>query len=130
MSIPTTLAIDYGTSRIGLAISRGSLAEPLRILPNDEGFFMKLEKVLAEERVERIIVGLSENTMAERTREFVKRLETHTEISVQFVDETLSSATVHKKMLFSQKRSVRQQPIDHLAAAEFLQEYLDGQLSA
>ncbi|SRR5258708_1685700 len=130
MSISTTLAIDYGTSRIGLAISRGSLAEPLQILPNDGNFFVKLEKILAEENVEHIIVGLSENTMAERTREFVKELETRIKIPVQFVDETLSSATVHEKILLSKKRSVRQQPIDHLAAAEFLQEYLDGQTSA
>jgi|SRR5579859_1063783 len=130
MFLPITLAIDYGTSRIGLAISRGSLAEPLKILPNDEGFFVKLEKILVEENVERIIIGLSENTMADRTRQFVKKLESHTKIPVQFVDETLSSATVHEKMLLSKKRSVRQQPIDHFAAAEFLQEYLDNQISA
>ena len=32
----TVLAIDFGTVRIGLAISRYTLAEPLEIIANDE----------------------------------------------------------------------------------------------
>jgi RNase H-fold protein (predicted Holliday junction resolvase) len=46
------------------------------------------------------------------------------------VDETLSSHSVHEKLLNRKKangsraRGARA-PIDHLAAAEFLQEYLD-----
>jgi putative transcription antitermination factor YqgF len=127
MTYPVILAIDYGTVRIGLAISRGSLAEPLTIFTNDQTSFSKIETILSQQNVARIIVGLSENEMAEKTQAFVEELKRHTNIPIELVDETLSSHTVHQKVLESgMKQSQRQQPIDHLAAAEFLQEYLDS----
>lgn len=126
MIYPKILAIDYGTTRVGLAISRGTLAEPLQILASNESLLPNLVAVIQSEKVEKIIVGLSENLMAEKTRAFVEQLRQHTDIPIDFVDETLSSHTVHQKMLKSgAKKSHRAANIDHLAAAEFLQEYLD-----
>ncbi len=129
MTYPVILAIDYGTVRIGLAISRGSLAEPLLIWSSNQlALFDNIARVCKEENVWKIIVGLSENEMAEKTKEFVEELKQHTNVPIEFVDETLSSHTVHQKVLETgMKQSQRQQPIDHLAAAEFLQEYLDSQ---
>ena len=42
------LAIDFGTVRIGLAISRYTLAEPLEIIPNDELRFSKIKEICFE----------------------------------------------------------------------------------
>lgn len=125
---PTILAIDFGTKRIGLAISRGTLAEPLKIIANDEHTFANLIQLCQQETVTELVVGLSENEMAQQTKAFVKELQQHLSLPVTFMDETLSSKTVSTKL---KDRGVtlkkRQQPIDHLAAAEFLQEYLDLQ---
>ena len=118
------LAIDFGTVRIGIAVSRGTLAEPLLILPNNEQTFAQLKKLFIEEEIEEIVVGISENKMAELTEAFAVELKKITDLPVHFVDETLSSHTVHQK-LRTAKKSKREGDIDHYAAAEFLQEYLD-----
>lgn len=119
------LAIDYGTVRIGLAVSRATLAEPLEIIANDNNVFNALKKVITEESIEKIVVGISENIMAEKTKTFVSQLKQHTDLPISFFDETLSSHSVHMK-LRSAKKSKREGHIDHYAAAEFLQEYLDS----
>jgi len=123
---PTILAIDFGTKRIGIAISRGTLAEPLKIIINDEQAIFQISELCQTESVTQLVVGLSENEMAELTRAFVAHLSEKVKLPVEYMDETLSSHTVGGKLKAGgAKLSKRQQPIDHLAAAEFLQEYLD-----
>jgi RNase H-fold protein (predicted Holliday junction resolvase) len=70
-------------------------------------------------------VGLSENQMAEKTREFVTYLKRSVTVPIELYDETLSTKSVRNK-LAEANRSQRQR-VDHLAAAEFLQEWLDTQ---
>lgn len=124
------LAIDFGTVRIGLAVSRHTLADPLEIISNDEQKFQKIQQVCQENEVEKIIVGMSENEMAEKTQKFVSELQAQIDQnwqqkpSIEFIDETLSSKTVHQKLQMA-KKSKRSAHIDHLAAAEFLQDWLD-----
>lgn len=119
------LAIDFGTVRIGLAVSRATLAEPLVVLAHDEQILENIKKIIKEEEIEEIVIGLSENTMAELTQAFAEKLKTVTDLPIHFTDETLSSHTVHQK-LRTAKKSKREGAIDHYAAAEFLQEYLDS----
>ena len=126
MEIPKTLAIDYGTVRVGVAVSVHTLADPLMILQNDSQLFTNIIALCKENEIQQILVGISENEMAEKTKEFVNKLRDHTQLSIIFVDETLSSHTVHKK-LQSAKKSKRSGDIDHYAAAEFLQVWLDEQ---
>lgn len=124
--IPTCLAIDYGTVRVGLAVSRATLADPLVVLANDPHLIENILAVVEEERVTTIVLGVSEQEMAEKTRLFAAKLGEHTSIPIVFADETLSSKTVHEK-LQTAKKSKRRGPIDHYAAAEFLQHWLDEQ---
>lgn len=127
---PTILAIDFGTVRIGVAISRGTLAEPLIVLANSDQVFEQIAAICQQEQVTHLVVGLSENTMALLTQNFAKKLQEYVKLPLEFMDETLSSHTVGGKLkargLSLQKR---QQAIDAFAAAEFLQEYLDAQAS-
>ena len=68
--------------------------------------------------------------MAKKTEFFADELKNNIEINwenkptVEYMDETLSSHSVHEKLRFA-KKSKRGADIDHLAAAEFLQEWLD-----
>ncbi len=120
------LAIDFGTQRIGLAVNKHVLAEPLSILNNDDLIFKKIGKIIDSEKINLILLGLSENKMAQRTKIFAQELEKNTTIPLEFVDETLSSKNVHQKLATSaMKLKKRQGPIDHYAAADFLQEWLD-----
>jgi putative transcription antitermination factor YqgF len=120
------LGIDYGTTRIGLAIARGPLAEPLTTVANDAETLIKIQKIVDHEQVEKIVIGLSENQMAVKTRAFAQQLELTTKLPIEFVDETLSSYEMHHKLI-NHKRSIKQGSIDHLVAAQLLQDWLDTQ---
>lgn len=127
------LALDYGEARIGVAVSRGRLAEPLLILANSPETIGQIFQLIKSENIGTILVGLSENQMAERTRDFVGNLQDFLteqlddEIPVVFFDETLSSQEVAKMLAKSgKKRSDRQQPQDHYVAAYLLDQYLDS----
>jgi putative transcription antitermination factor YqgF len=117
------LAIDFGTVRIGLALSFGSLADPLTVIPNDQNMLPYICNIINNYKITRVIVGLSENEMARKTQEFVIQLKRLVKIPIDFHDETLSSHNVRSKL--AAQRKTQNQPIDHLAAAEFLQDWLD-----
>ena len=128
----TVLGVDYGTKRIGLALSRAGLAIPLFVISNYENPkskqipILKIKEICKTEEVGLIIMGLSENGMAEKTKEFAKRLEEEIDLPLEFADETLSSQVAERKMrVGGMKQSRRAQPMDHYAAAEILQEWLD-----
>lgn len=127
MSIPTTLAIDFGTKRIGLAISVATLADPLTIIPNDEQAIAKIKAICEKEKVKQLLIGISEQQMAEKTTQFAAKLAEAIQLPIIYVDETLSSKETHHKLSTSHmKLSKKQQPIDHYAASLFLQEWLDA----
>ncbi len=124
------LCIDYGTKRIGLAVSYGNLAEPLKIIDNSDLTIKNLVDLIEQEDITTIVMGISDRTMAEETRQFAEKLKKNVRIPIEFFDESFSSKQVQKKLIESQtKMSKRQQPIDHFAAAHVLQEYLDTQAS-
>ncbi|MFZ5438130.1 MAG: Holliday junction resolvase RuvX [Patescibacteria group bacterium] len=122
------LAIDFGTKRVGVAVSRGTLAVPLVVLANEDNLFEELLKIIEQEETQKIIVGLSENEMALKTEEFVRELKAKTEIPVEFADETLSSREVEQRLQNQGiKHKVRSGPIDHFAAAIILENWLEQQ---
>lgn len=126
------LAIDYGEKRIGLAINQGSLAEPLKVLNNDQDFWQKLIDICCQEQVTVIVIGISEGIMAAKSYDFTEQLKKKViqaaklNIQVKHIDETLSSKKVREKFLQAKvKKKKRQGPIDHYAAALILEEFLE-----
>lgn len=120
------LCIDYGTTRIGLAISYESLAEPLGIIENSDHLIDEIRRICQEQNVEKIVVGISDREMATKTRQFVEKLQIALELPIEFMDESYSSVKVKNLLLEAKaKQKKRQEPIDHFAAAYILQEYLD-----
>lgn len=55
------LGIDYGTKRVGVAISddQGSMAFPHVVLPNDAALLKSIEEIIEKEEVGKIIIGHS-----------------------------------------------------------------------
>ncbi|NMC35827.1 Holliday junction resolvase RuvX [Candidatus Beckwithbacteria bacterium] len=124
------LGIDYGLSHIGLAISDGYLAEPHSQLPNlsDEQSAEYLAKLCQEEGVGKVIVGISESKMAERTNDFIATLKAHVKIPVLLTDETLSSQEALQKLIQAgAKRKKRQSKTHQTAAAIILQNWLESE---
>lgn len=119
------LGIDYGSKRVGLAISDESLtlARELSILSPKE-FWQQIEALVEKEEISHIILGLPLNMSGgstETTRnvqEFADKLEEKLNLPVEYMDERLSS--VMAENLPGGKKNV-----DSLAAQIILQNYLD-----
>jgi len=130
------LAIDYGRKRIGVALS-----DPLGYgsLPLDYIDTTRTQKplqtlrILIEERgVHHVLVGhpISMNgtpgPMAHEARAFKEALEKLLTVPVELVDERLSSKEAERTLIAADvRRDKRKQHIDSMAAAIFLQTYLD-----
>lgn len=126
------LSIDFGTRNIGLGIARGPLAEPYKLVTGNwskkESWHYAIDQInqiCQKEEIDKIIVGISENIMAQMTKDFVEELKKEINLPVEFIDETLSSHEMHLK-LKSSKNKKKQGPIDHFVAAELLQEWIDN----
>lgn len=125
----TILAFDYGRKKIGVAVSTGSLADPLVVLRADspEALQKKALDVIRVERPARIIVGLSEHEIAAEAEAFGKEIELLTKIKVTFVDETLSTYDAQQMAIAGgMSRKKRKEMEDAFSAAVILQRYLDA----
>jgi len=122
------LGIDYGLKKVGLAIATGSLADPLLVLRYSDIRILEKEiaKICEKERIEKIVVGISEGQMAKKTKEFIKDLENQISIPIVKFDETLSTQDAQRLSIESgMRRSKRKEMEDAIAAAVMLQNYLD-----
>jgi putative Holliday junction resolvase len=140
-----TLAIDLGTRRVGLALSDegGRLATPLDVLEISAlaQAIAPIIQIVAREGVERILVGLPINMdgslgqAARATIAWAKQLGERTSKPVVFVDERLSSFDAEQRLGERKRggeritRKRKKESLDALAAAGFLQEFLDGKLA-
>ncbi len=137
------LGIDYGTKKIGLAVSdeRGKIAFPKEIIKNDNTLFEKLSHIIQDEGIEKIVIGKSlnlsgsENALQKDIRLFIKKLKTFFDGEIIEQDERMSSiaarghlygkgniANEHWSRRSNQKR---RDAVDAGAAAVILQRYLD-----
>jgi len=125
------LGIDYGRSKVGLAIAEGPLADPWKVLHYSETSVLEsqIKKIIETEKIEKIVVGLSEGQMAEETKEFVAAIQPFIISPIELFDETLSSHDAQEMSRaagISQKK--RHEMEDAYAAAIMLQNYLDSTL--
>lgn len=118
------LALDYGTVRVGVALSYASLAQPLTILTNNQHLLTSIAALARDHHVTQIVVGESENHMAQKTQDFVTELKKVISLPITLIDETLSTHQV-REYLKTHPSARRVKPLDHLAAAVILQNFLD-----
>jgi len=131
------LALDFGTVRIGIAISDESkmIGLPLEMVPAQPftGFLERLRAIIREKEVELIIVGMPRNMngtygpAAQRVREFVTVLKEALPMPIQTWDERLTSAQAERALDeagLTQRN--RRGKVDQMAAALLLQNYLDS----
>lgn len=120
------LGIDFGLAKIGLAMADDSLAQPLKVVSNGERGMARIARVVRQEQIERIVVGVSEGKMGQKAREYGRDLGRITGVEVVFQDETLTTQEAIAKMVEAGKRKkYRQEKEDAFAAALILQSYLD-----
>jgi len=122
------LGIDYGRKKIGLAFSAGSLAEPLKVVHfnSQREATGKVSQVANVEKVEKVVVGVSEGQMGQEAKEFGKKLSKVLKAKVDFADETLTSVTAQRLSIAAGiGKKKRRRLEDAFAACVMLQSYLD-----
>ncbi len=123
------LGIDYGRRKIGLAISDGYLSEPWKVLLVDslDEALKKLTQIVKTEKIEKIVVGVSEGEMGRESKDFSMSLQQEVEMQVDTQDETLSTQdAIRLAKENGMSRTKRNQMEDAFAASIMLQDYLDS----
>jgi putative Holliday junction resolvase len=129
------LGLDYGTRRIGVALSDplGITAGPLAVLDTTKDPRRQLQRLVAEHDVDVVVVGLPvgldgrEGAAAEAARRFAAEIAPAVGVPVELYDERFSTVTAERSLIEAgMRRERRRETRDRVAAAVFLQAYLDG----
>ena len=130
------IGLDYGTRRIGIAVSdeAGRMALPVGVhVEGRDGSVLAVLSELASSRgAAAVVLGLplrtdgAEGAIAERVRRFGQRLGDHLGLPVLYVDERYTSQAA-ERMIGLRGRPARRGEVDDVAAQMILQDYLDRQ---
>ena len=130
------LAIDYGTKRVGVAVSDPTqlIAQGVTTLTNDGGLLGRLCTVIQEQKAVRIVVGMpysddgGKGAKALEIERFIDTLTKAVEVQVDRWDESYSSVNAQRTFIETGMRRKKRQEksrVDEMAARLMLQEYLD-----
>ena len=131
------LGLDHGERRIGAALSDalGITASPLTVIEHtsDEGDADAVAALVREREVEAVVVGVpisldgSIGPQAKRAAYFARLLSGRLGMTVDMVDERLSTREAERRLMEGgRKRTRRREGVDAAAAAVLLQAYLDS----
>lgn len=130
--IQVILAFDVGEKRIGVAkaVVPPRIAQPLMTLLNDKTLPETLQKLIADEKPDKLIVGMPRNLQGEKTAQsaFVEEW-THANLlslgtSIAWQDESLTSVAAEAK-LATKKKQPQKGEVDALAATVILTDFLE-----
>lgn len=129
------LAIDYGDSRVGLAVSdlMGWTAQGIKTVPNksQKKLLEEIKPVIDEYKPEKIVVGLPKNMdgtlgfRAEETYKFAEQLKTIYDGEIVYWDERLTTVSAaHILNETNTRGKKRKNVIDTVSACMILEDYL------
>lgn len=120
------LGIDYGTKRVGVAISdeTNSFALPKVVLPADSNLLENLQKIFLENNITTVVIGESKNYKMEENAimgevfSLKKKIEDECGLPVFLEPEFLTSAE-------AERLQGKNKMLDASSAAIILKSYLD-----
>lgn len=132
------LGIDYGDSRVGLAITDplGFTAQGLETIShngNDKIVLRRLDEIMEQYEIDTIVVGMPFNMdgtktiRAEVTEKFLHKLKCkYNKLKIETIDERLTTVAAHKTMNFldinkHKKRGI----VDTISAVYILETYMN-----
>ena len=129
------LGIDFGTKRVGLALSDRSniIASPYKTLSyvSEKDLFTQLETIVTNNDIEILVLGLPINMKGKDTAQTIKvrnfkEILSALRIPIVYEDERLSSVSAINSLMLQNVKTGHNKPeIDKTAAAIILQQYLD-----
>ena len=131
------LAIDYGDTRVGTAITDelGITVQGLETIThtgNDKAVLKKLDELMNEYEINIIVVGMpfnmdgSASERAEKTKKFIHKLKCkYNKIQIETVDERLTTVQAHRTMNeLGVKPKHKKNIVDTISAEYILEAYL------
>jgi len=130
------LGIDYGTVRIGLALSdpTGTLASPLPFLENQspQQVTNALSELIQTHQIAGLVIGLPRNMdgtygpSAQKVRDFIAQIQKCISLPITPIDERLTTAQASKQLsgIGMNQKQLRKK-VDSSSACLILQQYLD-----
>lgn len=132
------LGIDYGDSRVGIAITDGlgitaQGLETIHHKGNDKVILKRLDEIFSEYEVDTIVVGMPFNMdgtktfRAEATEKFIHKLKCkYNKMNITTVDERLTTVAAHKTMNFLEVNKTKKRNIvDTISAVYILETYMN-----
>lgn len=124
-------ALDVGSKRVGVAVTSlvARLPRPLLTLTRDDRLFEALEKIINEEAIGALVVGLPRGMQGQSTAQtatieaFKAELRRHFSLPIMFQDEALTSNKAEAE-LEARGRPYAKSDIDALAATYILEDFL------
>jgi putative holliday junction resolvase len=131
------LAIDYGSRRMGLAVTDplGITAQGIETLErkNNRADFGRLERTIREYGVKEIVLGNplrmsgQEGTQSKKVAEFAEELRKRFQLPVHLWDERLTSAEANRLLRENEVSTKRRvQAVDRMAAVLILQSFMQS----
>lgn len=130
------MGLDYGTRRIGVAISDALqlTAQPFAVLDADSHRLGgELLDLVEDNGIELIVVGLPvamsgrETESTKGARKLAARVGEITGLPIELADERFTTKTAERTLIGANvSRQRRKEVVDKVAAAVMLQHYLDG----
>ena len=133
-----TLGIDYGDSRVGVAISDalGLTAQGLESIShkgNDKVVLKRLDEIFEQYDVDTIVIGMPFNMdgtktfRAEITEKFIHKLKCkYNKMNIVTMDERLTTVAAHKTMNFLDVNKTKKRGIvDTISAVYILEMYMN-----
>jgi putative Holliday junction resolvase len=134
------LGIDYGDSRVGLAITdeleiTAQGLETIHHNGNDKLVLKRLDEILAQYSIDTFVIGMPINmdgTKTERvqvTEKFIHKLKCKfPKISIATIDERLTTVAAHKTMNYLNiDKNKKKQIVDTISAVYILETYMNKQ---
>ena len=135
--VPRVLGVDFGKSRIGVAISDelGLLAHPVETVPGTPigSAVKRVAHIAREKEVARVILGMPRHmngelgVAADDAKEFADKLRPLLQCPIVLWDERLSTVAANRALRDAGQKTRRTRGfVDQVAAQMILQGYLDS----
>lgn len=128
------LGIDYGESRVGLAITDAlnitvQGLETITHNNNDKIVLKRLDEIIEQYDIDTFVIGMpinmdgSEGPRVDKTNQFIHKLKCkYNKIKIETVDERLTTVSAHRTMNFLDVSKKRKKDIVDTIAAQYILE--------